>query len=1304
MIKKLSLFFMLIFFANIFGQVQVGIGTNTEQRTPFHPPFGYSYSQSIYLASEINAAGSITSIQWYYAGSGLMPNSQSLVIYMGATAKTEFTSTTDWVAVDQLTQVYNGGIATSETAGWKTITLTTPFVYDGTSNLIVAVDENQEDWDNYDDVFHNSPVSGTRSIYTYNDYENPSPSAPPEALNITSFVPTIIFGGITQACPIPMYLSAENVTTTTATLNWQPASVTPQNGSSYYLSTSNVNPTTTTVPTGSIASGTTINLSDLTPETIYYFWIRNNCETGLFSSWSSMHSFKTDCLAITNFYQDFDAVETPELPSCWNKILRGGTYLSPYAYVQSSSSQNQSEPNSVRLRSDESNLNFADIILVSPHLSTLSLGTYRLKFFAKGNGSLQVGTLSTNDANAVFTENSLGSISTNSSFTEYVIDFSNYTGNDKYIGIRLATEFSNVYIDNIIWEISPSCPDVTSITVPVVTTSGATIEWVSGNPTPTVSWEVVVGSETETNPNSLPVVSSSATSTPVSGLADNTKYKVWVRTVCAAENGAWIGPVTFRTACLGIPTFNENFNQTQSPSLPECWSAIARGETLSEFYMIETNPYSDLFEEENNAVQIFNENSGTTADLILVSPNLSTLSLGTHRVKFHAKSGFTPASVDVVTLNSNTSAAQINIIDTIELTEETNQYVVEFSNYTGTDTLIGFRLNATETYSSIYLDNILWEPIPSCPDVTEIEVPETTASTATVNWTGSGAELTWDVAVSATTEDPTGLAFTNFDTETAVLAGLTDNTDYLVWVRSVCANNDKGVWIGPIAFKTACLAVAAFNENFENAATPELPSCWSSILRGETVPEYAYIETSPWSNMPDPTTAVVLSTSSSTATDDIILVSPSVSTLSLGSYRLKFKAKGASVLQIGTLNANTNTAVFTSLQNVTVTEVPTVYEVQFTNYTGTDSFIGIRVNTEMEYQYVEIDNIVWQPIPACPDANDLEKTGTTMTSVSVAWSANSANSYQIVRGDLDATDPNSLTPITITNANHTFEDLTPATSYRIWVRSTCEAVIGNGEWSEPIVVATQCLGTDVPYVEDFESASGNNLPGCTSSLNLAEAPSTWYTSYYPGYGFENTTLTYNGDLFEDANSWFFTRGINLVAGQNYTISYRYGGASTDTFFYNNNLIIKYGTDASAENMTLPVASHLDFALDTPVSETATITAPTTGVYYFGFNVTSPNNSYYMYVDDIEIDTALSNPNFDNSQFSCFPNPVKNILNINYIETIDTVQIFTILGQEVFKTTGNNKSMQIDMSSFASGTYLVKIRSGQKVKNIKVIKS
>ena len=123
--KKITITLLLFLFgiATGYSQVLVGEGTNTEQVLPINAYYGYTYSQSIYLSSEINASGTITTLQWYYSGSGNLANNQSIVIYFGQTDKTSFDSDADFIEVEDLTQVYSGGIVTNSTPGWKTITL-----------------------------------------------------------------------------------------------------------------------------------------------------------------------------------------------------------------------------------------------------------------------------------------------------------------------------------------------------------------------------------------------------------------------------------------------------------------------------------------------------------------------------------------------------------------------------------------------------------------------------------------------------------------------------------------------------------------------------------------------------------------------------------------------------------------------------------------------------------------------------------------------------------------------------------------------------------------------------------------------------------------------------------------------------------------------------------------------------------------------------------------------------------------------------------------------------------------------------
>jgi len=85
------------------------------------------------------------------------------------------------------------------------------------------------------------------------------------------------------------------------------------------------------------------------------------------------------------------------------------------------------------------------------------------------------------------------------------------------------------------------------------------------------------------------------------------------------------------------------------------------------------------------------------------------------------------------------------------------------------------------------------------------------------------------------------------------------------------------------------------------------------------------------------------------------------------------------------------------------------------------------------------------------------------------------------------------------------------------------------------------------------------------------------------------------------------------------------------------------------------------------------------------------------------DPSLVTTTFDNSNFSAYPNPVKDVLNVSNSQIIDNVQIINLLGQEVLSKMMNSNEGQIDMSGVTQGAYLVRITSNNQVKTMKVIK-
>ena len=121
------------------GDVTVGSGTNNNINLPTNTYQKYSVSQQIFTASEVGEAGTITKVAFKVSNS--KSATRTLEIYLSHTSKASFSSTSDWVSQSSTYKVFSGSV-TFEASGWTTITLDTPFDYNGTSNLLLTVDDN----------------------------------------------------------------------------------------------------------------------------------------------------------------------------------------------------------------------------------------------------------------------------------------------------------------------------------------------------------------------------------------------------------------------------------------------------------------------------------------------------------------------------------------------------------------------------------------------------------------------------------------------------------------------------------------------------------------------------------------------------------------------------------------------------------------------------------------------------------------------------------------------------------------------------------------------------------------------------------------------------------------------------------------------------------------------------------------------------------------------------------------------------------------------------------------------------------
>ena len=200
--KKIT--FLLMFVVS-FGFSQITIGTSDNggafESPPINPYYGFSYGQSIYLASELNSTGDITSVEFQLNPDSETASADEMVdVWIGHTSKTSFDSTSDWVDVSTLTQVLANGTITSA-GDVLTITFDTSFTYNGTDNLIIAVDANEPGYDGYDDsVLATDGPTTNMSLMHRSDDNNNDPLNPTFEGALFQSRGNITFNGISTLC------------------------------------------------------------------------------------------------------------------------------------------------------------------------------------------------------------------------------------------------------------------------------------------------------------------------------------------------------------------------------------------------------------------------------------------------------------------------------------------------------------------------------------------------------------------------------------------------------------------------------------------------------------------------------------------------------------------------------------------------------------------------------------------------------------------------------------------------------------------------------------------------------------------------------------------------------------------------------------------------------------------------------------------------------------------------------------------------------------------------------------------------
>jgi hypothetical protein len=149
--------------------VTIGEQSYTTQYFPTNICYEYSYTQQIYLASELGGAREVTEIdvQCYNATTRV----RDMEVYMGHTDKQYFSSVSDWIPSTDLQLVYSGQITFSNAHDgyWLPITLDNSFTYNGSDNLVIVFRDNSGWWQCDGERFYTHSNSSYRTLYAYRD-------------------------------------------------------------------------------------------------------------------------------------------------------------------------------------------------------------------------------------------------------------------------------------------------------------------------------------------------------------------------------------------------------------------------------------------------------------------------------------------------------------------------------------------------------------------------------------------------------------------------------------------------------------------------------------------------------------------------------------------------------------------------------------------------------------------------------------------------------------------------------------------------------------------------------------------------------------------------------------------------------------------------------------------------------------------------------------------------------------------------------------------------------------------------------
>lgn len=932
---------------------------------------------------------------------------------------------------------------------------------------------------------------------------------------------------------------------------------------------------------------TTVTIYNLSPDTEYEYVIVASC-SGEPANPTFPVTFRTACAAVPvdslPYVETFDRypgstaiVDGQTLSTCWRK---GTNYSAAYPFVYSGG-YSVSFPNSMLFYTTTTYYNYAVLPIFDTALSALQVRFDLIRYSMAYSGKLTVGVMT--DPSDISTFTPVRTCYPNVPIHRYAtfeVPLGSYTGNGRYIAF-LATNDTNNYaqLDNVVVELVPPCRRSENLVSTDVTAHGATLRWSNPSVTAPTGYQVAYSTQAYFNPDTChALVSVPDTHARLTSLLDYTPYYWVVRALCGSDTGRWSEWATFSTQVdcgpngLNIVDTIGHGTTAGTSYTMYCSTSYSTGYSRNIFTVDELVAMG-VYEHNhiNNIALHTGSTSGTIQNVSIYmvetdldefssTPARDTVAPANMTRVFHGTITF-PAN-SWVTIPFDTVfpfSGNRGIMVTLARNGAASANVAFYYTSTSPDyrTCYGYRNSSTtvsntanRTYYRTDMVFNLCTEVPACERPANVALAALQPNGATVTWSGDAPRYEVAYGVAGFNPDTVAsLAGTHavVDNDSVyTFTGLTPQTGYDLYVRSLCSTGDTSMWSRVLPFTTPCTPRALpFTENFESyasGASASINSCWTKGTNNST--EYPYPETS--DAVAGDRSLYFYAAHTSTTTyysyAALPLMNAPIDSLML-SFRMRRYATVSDMyttrMVVGVMTDPSDIATFTPVDTIDFRyEEPGAIhtiDVLFTGYHGSGRYIAFYDEVPPFYgtatscySYAHVDDIRVDIMPSCQPVYNVTVADSTLTAATavVDWVDRVAPvaGYELEYGPqgfllgTGTTATSATRPVTLTG-------LASGTRYDVYVRALCSAA-DTSPWSSVAHFTTVCSPKVLPYTENFEAYGdgssytidpcwnkGTNStsvdyphPNAASAINGTR--SLFFYSYHPSSTTSTATYSY----------------------------------------------------------------------------------------------------------------------------------------------------------------------------------------------------